>query len=327
MRPVPVMRCAVVVVVLCAGAVWTSASDRVPLVGVAANGATPSSVNLKGAPPTVPLPKPPPTVEFIGDSTALATGAGVNDWAFDTKTMRVLGWSSDANHWLGCGVVQAGFVRYGGEISAAAHECGDIDQEWADDLDVTRPNAVVLQFGPWDVADHLLPGDVVWRGPGDPIYDSQLFAAKVAITKVSLERHITTIWLTSPQIVVPGVGVPVGTPLPEDEPARMNRFNQQLRTLARQEPGVQIIDLAGFVKRWPGGEADPTLRPDGIHFTFASARLVANWLGPEILGVLRHSVRNSSQHQGLSPTAEPARWGGRSASPRSGPGHRARRGV
>lgn len=275
----------VAIVALSTVAVWPSAvSTRPPVFDAGHSAAVPSAR----------LPKSRPTVAFIGDSTALLTSAGVLGWGLDTGKMTVVGWSSDADRWLGCGLVQAGLVRYGGEISPASEDCGDRDQAWGGVLGASRPAAVVVQFGPFDVADHLLPGDSTWRGPGDPVYDKQLFTAMTALADVSLRRHIPTIWLTSPHVDVSRENVPPGTQLPEGEPARMDRVNELLRTLARHKPGMHIVDLAGWVKRWPHGEYDTTLRPDGIHFTLGSARTLANWLGPAILRVLRRAPLRGS---------------------------------
>jgi peptidoglycan/LPS O-acetylase OafA/YrhL len=260
--------------------VWTTASfTQPPLISFAANAA---ALNTGRGARRPTGPGAPPTVEFIGDSTGFETTVGMAGWAQSTGRIRVLAWSGDGNLWLGCGIVQAGLVRYDGVVAPAGEKCGDRNAEWAAVLDSMRPDAVALQFGPLDAADHLLPGDNTWRGPGDPIYDRALYAAMTSLAQVSLERHIPTIWLTSPAIHIPSEDVPPGTRLPENDPARMARVNDLLRQLGRHFPGVHLVDLATWVKDWRGGPYDPALRPDGVHFTWSSSRTVANWLGPAI---------------------------------------------
>jgi peptidoglycan/LPS O-acetylase OafA/YrhL len=269
-------------VVACAVAVGTTVSlTRPPLIDFSKAA---SALGPASPPPTASAPATPgpPRVEFIGDSTALETGGGVDIWGRDTGRMTVLGWSNNADRWIGCGVVQVGEVRYDGRVFPARQNCGDRIPEWGSILDATRPDAVVLQFGPWDAADHRLPGDTTWRAPGDPVYDAKLLEAMIATADVSLARGIPTIWLTSPHIDMSHENVPAGTPLPEGDPPRMDRVNSLLREVAQKRPLLHLIDLARYIQRWPGGEYDPALRPDGVHFTWSSARIVANWLGPAI---------------------------------------------
>ncbi|HEY6318061.1 MAG TPA: acyltransferase family protein [Acidimicrobiia bacterium] len=281
--------------------VWTTASfTQPPLIDFAStaaalhtgrSGRDASHLAAPSAPGSAHVA--PPTVEMIGDSTGLQTAIGLTIWADTTHRMTLLGWTADGNRWLGCGIVQAGLVRYEGVVSAANHSCGDRNADWGQVLDATRPAAVVLQFGPFDVADHLLPGDTTWRGPGDPTYDKVLLASMQSLADVSLDRGIPTIWLTSPAIDLSHTDVPAGTPLPEANPARTQKLNDLLRTLARERPAVHLADLAAWVTRWPGGEFDANLRPDGVHFSWGSAYTVADWLGPAIL---RDAQSTSTAH-------------------------------
>ena len=283
--------------------VWATASfTQPPLIDFARSAAALHTAGGHAASPTNAQRGPsrqkahvvdPPTVEVLGDSTGLGTAVGLTGWGEDTARMRVLGWSADGNRWLGCGIIQVGLVRYDGMVSAADHSCPNRNAEWAQTLAVARPNAVVLQFGPFDAADHLLPGDDTWRGPGDPKYDEQLFGAMTALADISLQRGIPTVWLTSPRIDLSHADVPPGTNLPEGDPARMDRINELLRMLASEHPGLHLLNLAAWVKAWPGGEYDPKLRPDGVHFSDGSSRTVANWLGPAILAVLKQPAATS----------------------------------
>jgi hypothetical protein len=64
----------------------------------------------------------------------------------------------------------------------------------------------------------------------------------------------------------------------------MTRFNVLLREVQQERPQLRLVDLARWMKRWPDGQFDPTLRPDGVHFDEdASANVIAPWLGPAIL--------------------------------------------
>ena len=49
-------------------------------------------------------------------------------------------------------------------------------------------------------------------------------------------------------------------------------------------------DLAAWMRTLPGGELDPNIRPDGVHFSKPGAVEVAGWLGPELLGLVGRTV-------------------------------------
>jgi hypothetical protein len=125
-----------------------------------------------------------------------------------------------------------------------------------------RPDIAVVEVGAFDVADRLLAGDSHWRAPGDPIYDSYLKSEMLQATDVFLSRGIHVVWLTSPDID-DQVDLPPGATGPENDPARTTRFNEILHEVATERPGLKVVDLADWVRRWPRGPFDPALRPDG----------------------------------------------------------------
>ena len=219
-------------------------------------------------------------VAFYGDSTALATGFGLATWsgAHGNPIVSVKG-----NVGLGCGIMRGGLVRYEGKVLAARDGCGDWAQTWPAAIMATRPDVAVILAGPFDVADRLLPGTNQWRNPGDPTYDRDLRSEMLQAAQIFLSRHITTIWLTSPEFDN-RVDLSPGATAPESDPARTQTFNTIVRSVAAASPGLEIIDLARWVQRWPGGPFDPALRPDGVHFsTVSAADDVAPWLAPQIL--------------------------------------------
>jgi hypothetical protein len=63
----------------------------------------------------------------------------------------------------------------------------------------------------------------------------------------------------------------------------MARLNQIIRAVAAAHPDMRVVDLNAYLASLPGGELDPALRPDGVHFTFDTTRQVAAWLGPAVV--------------------------------------------
>jgi peptidoglycan/LPS O-acetylase OafA/YrhL len=225
-------------------------------------------------------PSGPPTVAFFGDSSGLLTAKGFKRWAADGTHLRMVGGAA----WYGCGIVREGEARFNGKIFDPS-ACGSLPAQWGEALDEARPEIAVIQVGPIEVDDHLLPGDSKWRAPGDPTYDTLLKQKMREAVDVFLARGVEPIWLTSPDIE-PSKSTQPPNDDPSGDPARMTRFNQLLHEVQRQRPELRIIDLAHWMKIQPGGQFDPSLRPDGVHFDEdASASIVAPWLARAILDV------------------------------------------
>jgi hypothetical protein len=237
------------------------------------------------------------SVAFFGDSTALWTAVGVAEW---TKTHSSLNFVAGET-WLGCGLTRAGEVRYQGVTTAARRSCPDWAQVWPEQIRRAQPTTAVIQVGPFDVADRRLSPEDAWRAPGDPVYDDYLEQEMLAAVDLFLARGVTPIWLTSPRIDADRILQPRPPAAdPASDPARMDRFNDILRSVQVLRPGLQVIDLAAWLRTRPGGELDPALRPDGVHLTLPSSRIVAAWLAPAIVRAARAapSVERESPRPG-----------------------------
>jgi hypothetical protein len=230
---------------------------------------------------------PIPRVGVFGDSTALQTGLGLSDWGLATGEIVPMA-SAVWRAWLGCGILRDGFVRYDQTVNPTRIGCGDWAKTWGQDLATDPPDVAVMQVGPFDVADHQFPNESQWRSPGDPVYDEHLKSEMLGVVDLFIDHGVTLVWLTSPDIEVGRNRVPpLPAPDPASDPGRMARFNAILREVQRERPALRVVDLARWLRNQPGGQFDPTLRPDGVHFTRESAGRVAAWLGPEILRVTR----------------------------------------
>src|SRR5690606_7183941 len=131
--------------------------------------------------------------------------------------------------------------------------CVDWPGQWRDLLAANGTEAAVVLIGVWDISDHLLPGDTVWRGPGDPVYDAVL-AARIneAIAALAAPADVV-VWLTIPQIEL-GLGMPVRPPAdPASDPARGERMNELAREQAATFPEgtVEVVDLRAWFEALP----------------------------------------------------------------------------
>ena len=95
---------------------------------------------------------------------------------------------------------------------------------------------------------------------------------------------------------------PDGSPWPEDSPARLRAYNDQLYTVAAEYPAqVSVVNLNAMM--CPGGRFEPVIdgvtvrAPDGVHFPYfqfgdpqasapddlAQVNAFATWIGPKLM--------------------------------------------
>jgi peptidoglycan/LPS O-acetylase OafA/YrhL len=228
------------------------------------------------------LGEPPfPRMAVFGDSTAMLTGFGLNDWARTNPDKADL---VGTNTLLGCGIGRGGERRDGNGEGPLAQQCNDWAITWAQTVRTTKPTIAVVQIGPWEVNDRKLDGDTEWRAPGDPIYDAFLLEEMTTAVDVLSKDGATVVWLTSPAA---GEGNDGGKARAKrgvaTDPVRMERLNEIIKSLPEQRPGkVGVVDLAGWLAT--SGVDDNALRPDGVHFSQESSPIVAEeFLGDAII--------------------------------------------
>jgi hypothetical protein len=114
----------------------------------------------------------------------------------------------------------------------------------------------------------------------------------LAAVDLFVARGVTPIWLTSPRI---DPSLSTAADDPAGDPARMRRFNAILTRVAQQRPALRVVDLARWIERWPGGEFDAALRPDGVHFDETmAANDVSPWLSRAILREYERSLTGAT---------------------------------
>jgi peptidoglycan/LPS O-acetylase OafA/YrhL len=255
--------------------------------------------DLAGALPTVPTSavsmQPVSTTEaprpvanesvkigVFGDSTALVIGDGLRRWG-RTGDRAVVGGVAA----LGCTVLRTGEIDFFVERRGISETCR-WEKRWPIFVELVDLDVIVVEFGPWDVSDRLLPGETTPRHLGDPVLDD-LFRrdmAEAADLLIGLGKPVA--WLTSPLVEFDRGSSPF-TPRAASDPARMWRFNELVGEVLASRPAIERIDFAGYLASLPGGELDAGRRPDGVHLTPAAATEVAEWLGPQLERLARRS--------------------------------------
>jgi peptidoglycan/LPS O-acetylase OafA/YrhL len=229
--------------------------------------------------PKVPLvPGQAPRVLLLGDSALLTLGDGLVHWGPDTGRLQV--WDAGK---LGCPVGRGGEYRYLNQDIADYGYC-DWTNEFPHQIAVVRPQVIMVMFGTWDVTDRLIPGDTVWRSIGDPVYDNWLRGQISDAIDTMTAQGATVVWLTQSYIHV-GITEQLKGPFPQEDPVRMDRFNQLVREVIATKPRAMILDLQAHMRTLPEGEMSEVDRPDGIHWTKPAAFALAPWLGESLINI------------------------------------------
>ncbi len=275
----PVLLAVPAVVLLAGLTVAVSANPPPPVIDFD----TAASMDLAPAPAPTTAPAvggdqaapaiPDPYFAFFGDSTAMMTQFGVNDYGVASGILGLTGGETE----MGCGIGRGGDRRQapgGAIVGPVPPECNDWAVTWAEALTANRPNAVVVQTGPWDVIDRRLEGTSGWTHLGDPAYDEYLLGELLAATDLLSSQGAVVIWISPPPI---GRGEndedPVAAKGAEGEEARWVRLAELIDEVATQRPdSVEVVDLGAWIEST--GE-DARLRPDGIHFSVETAYEVA----------------------------------------------------
>jgi lysophospholipase L1-like esterase len=237
-------------------------------------------VTLRTAPPTPAARTTSAQVSriaFFGDSLAVNLGdAGRKRATSASPRVEV---ASDGIS--GCGVARSGDYRLGGRQLKLSPICAAWPRQWEAALERDRPKVVVIQVGRHEVLDRQLDGE--WTNILEPTYaayvrdelDYAAFLAAADGRKVVL--------LTAPFFHA------AGTDRPEDDPARVARFNELVVEVAAARQNVYAIDL-GARSSPDGAYADVVdgirIRADGVHYSAAGAAWAIDWLLPQLAPLL-----------------------------------------
>lgn len=221
-------------------------------------------------------PALPARVLVVGDSQAWAIGSRLEElWGAAN------GVTVQPSPGVGCGIASLTPIDYlGVEYENGRDGC----REWRDALPRIvakyQPQLVMIIGGFGDVANRKLPGSDEWQHIGEPAYDAWLTAEMGAFVDEVTATGAEVLWFSSPHVRPPREA---GTdPFPEEDPARIDRYNELIRTVADTDDRVEYADLAGFVQARPGGEFEPAFRPDGAHIDLTVAPDLVAWLGEQI---------------------------------------------
>ena len=216
-------------------------------------------------------------VLIVGDSLALTVTVGMARYAAG------YGLDLGGRSHTGCGVATALPLLDHGVVGDPFGNCTTWPTWWSDDVAQLHPQVIGLVTGFWEVVDRQYQGR--WQHLGDPAFDAyetaQLERAVAILSSVGAKVAL----FTSPYFRTGEQ--PNGAPWPQDDPARVDRFNRLVDQVAAHHPGVvSVVPLNRFLD--PSGHFTWTLdgqvarQGDGVHTTLAGG----SYLAPRVLPLL-----------------------------------------
>ena len=249
----------------------------------------------------------PVRLAILGDSVAWRLGFALQA----DQPQQTYGVDIDNGAIVACGVLRSTLYRVHGVPDRVATPCDSSapassqwPAQWTGNVDQFRPNVVAILAGRWEVMDRLVGGH--WAHIGQPAFDALVRRSLELSVRVATSSGAYVVFLTAP--CFNSGEQPDGTSWPEDDPARIARFNQLVRQVAAEHPAtVRVEDFGAMV--CPGGVYTTTrdgvqVRDgDGVHIVPTPA--AGQWLSAHVLPEVVQVGRLQMAGRSLVPPATP----------------------
>jgi hypothetical protein len=226
---------------------------------------------------------------MAGDSLAYSAILGLSHWSSAHPTSPLV---VRIHAVMGCPLSGAASLRLGGVVSSSTLPgCSTFVADTTALLRKLHPNTSFVMMGLGDLCDHRFTdgplADGKWHHLGQPAFDKwEMQKIRYAVDSFD-SVGVPMVWATFPEIKVKPNPDGNGK-TPENDPNRVRIYNAMLAKAIRGTHHSELIDLAGWVRRFPGGEFSPAIRPDGVHFSESGGSdIAANWLGPQLVQAAR----------------------------------------
>jgi peptidoglycan/LPS O-acetylase OafA/YrhL len=245
-------------------------------------------------------PGAPVRMTIFGDSVAWRLGFALQA----DQPQHAFGVDIDNGAIVGCGVLRSTEYRAHGVPDQMNAQCNPSSPttsqwpaQWRGNVAQFRPNVVVVLAGRWELMDRMIGGQ--WSHIGQPSFDAAVQRALEQAVQVGSTGGAYVVLLTAP--CFDSGEQPNGTPWPEDDPARLARYNEIVRAVAAEHPAtVKVEDFGGML--CPGGVYSTTLDGvllrdgDGVHIvpTPAAGQWLAAHLLPTVVRVGRLQMEGRS---------------------------------
>jgi hypothetical protein len=186
----------------------------------------------------------------------------------------------------GCGIATLPDILQLGTPHTNYPGCTSWQKRWQKGVNKDNPDVAVIELNRWELMDRKYQGR--YQHVGDPEYDAYLTARLEQAIHIAGSRGAAVVLLTA--AYTHRAEKPDGSLYPEDQPARVDAWNDLLRaTAARHRDTVTLLDLNRVVcpdGRFTWKVGDVRIRSDGLHYTPAGVqRIIAPWLLPRLADV------------------------------------------
>jgi peptidoglycan/LPS O-acetylase OafA/YrhL len=243
----------------------------------------PSSAHAAKDPAPIDRPGRPkgagssPRVTFFGDSVSWVIG----DYLPGHPGM----WTSDRAI-QGCGIATLPDILELGTPHTNYPGCTSWQKRWQKGVNADNPDVAVIELNRWELMDREYHGR--YQHVGDADYDRYLTGQLDKAVTIAGSRGAAVVLLTA--AYTHRAEKPDGSLYPEDQPARVDAWNDLLRAEAARYPGkITVLDLNRLV--CPAGKFTWSIhglriRSDGLHYTPSGVqKIIAPWLLPKLATV------------------------------------------
>jgi peptidoglycan/LPS O-acetylase OafA/YrhL len=212
-------------------------------------------------------------VALVGDGLAASLVPGATNWNATQADQQI----RLATHITeGCPPGAPGPVRLAGRTVGEGVECRGWEPRLPRLLDAADTDVVVVVTGLDELGERDLDG--AWRHLGDPAYDVWLSGQLDDLASTLADAGVPVLWATIPHVRMPGTDGDWTKHL-ENDPRRVDRFNDLVREAAAGHDSIEVVDLTAWAQDLPrGGEFGPDYRQDGTTFTERGANGAMTWL-------------------------------------------------
>lgn len=222
----------------------------------------------------------PARLLMVGDSQSWVLAEGLEGWE------EAVGVDLVPSPGVGCGIGGNTRIRYLGVVEDGRPGCSEWRSALPAIVEKFRPNLVVIVGGTADLSDRVLPGSDAWTRVGEPAFDEWLLGEMRDFVEVVGATGARIVWFSIPAVRPPYIAGETGIPpFDESSPERVDRYNALIESLAEELDQVDFADFAAEVRRHPGGEFEPKMRPDGAHIDLKYAPELVDWIDATVRAV------------------------------------------
>ncbi|HEX6237572.1 MAG TPA: acyltransferase [Acidimicrobiales bacterium] len=223
------------------------------------------------------------TIALVGDGLAGSLVPGLEAWNADEPGRQVRVHTHIGED---CGLAAKGPIRLGGDAVGDDLVCTGWAPRLPPLLDAADPDVVVVVGGLGELGSREI--DRAWRNIGDPVYDDWLAGRLDDLADTLTAPGVPVLWATQPHVRLEPAGDAGDdwTDLDENDPARVDRFNELVKRVAAAHDGITVVDLDAWAHSRPGGEFGEGLRDEGRHLSLTGSVATSQWLMAEVLDAI-----------------------------------------